>query len=133
MWAHIAHEMSTLQEELMQHAKLEDQVANLQDLQAQDHQLAEIMEKEMTHHEQVSVLSCMHLQQVEEVKAQSQEICQLLALVQEQQEAIKTLTELSNPQSPPRTPRASTSCLESWLDVMWKEIFNLILGTVNTR
>ena len=43
----------------------------------------------MTHHEQVSVLSHMHLQQAEEVKAQSQEICHLLALVEQQQEAIK--------------------------------------------
>ena len=52
--------------------------------------------------------------------------------MKEQQEARKKLAELSTPQSPPRTPRASTSCLESQLDVMW-EIFNLILGMVNTR
>ena len=86
----------------------------------------------MTHHEQVSVLSCMHLQQVEEVKVQSQEIRHLLALVEEQQEAIKELTKLASPQSPPRTLRASTSCSESRLDVMQEEIFNLIPGTVNT-
>ena len=34
--------------------------------------MAEIMEEEMTHQEQVSILSHMHLQQVKEVKAQSQ-------------------------------------------------------------
>ena len=43
----------------------------------------------MTHHEQVSVQYQMQLQQAEEVKAQSQEIRCLLALVEEQQEAIK--------------------------------------------
>ena len=87
----------------------------------------------MIHHEQVSVLSLMHLQQAEEVKTQSQEIRCLLALVQEQQEAIKPLTELASPQSPSRLPRAPTSCSESGLDDMWEEIFNLVLGTVNTR
>ena len=79
MWAQISHEMSKLQEEPAQQAMLVDQVANLQDLQAQDHQLAEIIEEDMTYREQVSVLSCMHLQQAEEVKAQSQEIHHLLA------------------------------------------------------
>ena len=41
------------------------------------------MEEEMTHHKQVSVLSHMYLQQVEEVKAQSQEIRCLSALFEE--------------------------------------------------
>ena len=73
------------------------------------------------------VLSCMHLQQAEEVKDQSQETWCLLALVEQQQEAIK---KLSSPQS---KPRASTSCLESWLDIILEEIFNLVPGTLNTR
>ena len=133
MWAQIAHEMSKLQEEPTQQAKLVDQVANLRDLQVQDQQLARIMGEEMTHCKQVSVLSHLYLQQVENVKAQSQEICHLLALVEEQHVAIKKLSELSSPQSPPRTPGASTSCSESWLDVMWEEMFNLIPGMVNTR
>ena len=65
----------------------------------------------MTHQEQVSVLSQMHLQQVEEVKAQSQEIRCLLALVESrQQEAIEKLT---SPHSPPREPRAVPSCSET--------------------
>ena len=51
----------------------------------------------MTHKEQVSVLLHMHLQQVEEVKAQSHEIHHLLALVEDQQEAIKKLAKLSSP------------------------------------
>ena len=57
----------------------------------------------MTHCKQVSVLSCMHLQQAEEVKAQNHKIHHLLALVEEQQEAIK---RLSSPQSSPRTPKS---------------------------
>ena len=89
MWVQIVHEMSKIQEEPTQQAMLVDQMANLQDLEVQDQQLAEIMEEEMTHREQVSVLSHMHLQQVGEVKTQSQEICCLLVLIEEQQEAIK--------------------------------------------
>ena len=86
MLAQIVAEMSKLQEEPTQQAELEDQAANLQ---AQDQQHTDIMEEEMSHHEQVSVLSCMHPQQVEEVKAQSQEIHNLSALVEQQQEAIR--------------------------------------------
>ena len=71
MQGQIAAEMSRSQEEPTQQAKQVEQAAIMQ---AKDQQLAEIMEEEMTHHEQVSVLSHMHLQQEEEVKAQSQEI-----------------------------------------------------------
>ena len=83
----IAAEMNKLQEEHAQQAKQVDQVASLQ---AKDQQLAEIMEEEMTHREQVSVLSCMHLQQADEVKAQSQEIQHLSVLVEQQEEVIKS-------------------------------------------
>ena len=96
MWAHIAHVMSRLEEEPTLWAEADDQAAQLWQ---QDQQLAKILEEEVTHHEQVSVLSCMHLQQAEEVKAQSQDIRQLLALVAQQEKAIENLT---NPQNPPR-------------------------------
>ena len=76
----------------------------------------------MTHCKQVSVLSHMHLQQAEEVKAQSQEIWHLLALVEQQQVAIE---KLAITRGPIQEPRASTSHSESW--------FYVILGTVNTR
>ena len=94
-------------------------------LHEKDQQLAEIMEEEMTHWEHVSVLSQMHLQQVEEVKAQSQEIWHLLALMEQQQKAIK---KVASPRHPTREPRAMTSCSESQLDTIWDEIFNLIQG-----
>ena len=73
------------------------------------------MEEEMPYQEQVSVLSQMHLQQVEEVKAQSQEIRCLLALVEKQQKAIQKLT---SPCSPPTEPRAVPPCSETQLDAM---------------
>ena len=76
MQAQIAQAMSRLEEERASQAEPNNQTAQLQ----QDRQLAKIME-EMTHQEQVSVLSQMHLQQAEEVKAQSEEIRCLLALV----------------------------------------------------
>ena len=74
MQAQIAHEMSKIQGEPTQQARLKQQAANLGDLQVKDQQLTGIMEEEMTHYKQVSVLSCMHLLQAEEVKAKSQEI-----------------------------------------------------------
>ena len=63
MWAQIAHAMSRLEEEPPVQAEPDDQAAQLQQ---QDQQLAQIMEEEMTHQEQVSVLSCMHLQYADE-------------------------------------------------------------------
>ena len=71
MQAQRAVEMSKLQEEPAQQVEQVEQGANLQ---AQDQQVAEVMEEEMTHHEQVSALSHVHLQQAEEVKPQSQEM-----------------------------------------------------------
>ena len=91
--AQIANAISQIEEEPAARAELEDQAAQL--IQ-QDLQLAEILEDEMTHKEQVSVLSCMHLQQVEEVKSQSQEIRRLSALVEQQQLAIERSTSLQN-------------------------------------
>ena len=71
MQAQIAHTMSRLEEEPALQAEPDDQAA---ELQQQDQQLAKIMEEEMTHREQVSVLSYMHLQQAEQVKAQAKKL-----------------------------------------------------------
>ena len=81
MQAQIANAMSRIEEEPTVRAEPDDQAAQL----LQDQELAKILEEEMTHREQVSVLSHMHLQQVEEVKAQSQEIRRLSALVKHQE------------------------------------------------
>ena len=118
--------MSKLQEEPTQQANQTNQVASLQD---KDQQLAEILE-EMTHQEQVSVFSQIYLQQVEEVKAQSQEIWHLLTLVKQQEEAIK---QLASHKSPTGEPRAMTPHSESQLDIVRNGVFNLIPGMVNTR
>ena len=83
----------------------------------------------MTHREQVSVLSQMHLQQAEEVKTQSQEIQCLLALVEKQQEAIQKLT---SPCSPPREAVPIPSHPQYQLEAMREEAFNVVPGTVNT-
>ena len=109
MWAQIGHAMSRLEEETTSQAEPNYQSAQLQE---QERQLAKIMEEDMAHQEQVSVLSRMHLQQAEEVKAQSQEIRCLSALVEQQQKAIEKLT---SPLSPPREQRAVPSCSETQL------------------
>ena len=71
----------------------------------------------------------MHLQQVEEVKSQSQEIQCLLALVEKQQEAIQ---KLISPHSLPREATAIPSCPQSQLEGMRDEAFNVVPGTINT-
>ena len=71
----------------------------------------------------------MHLQQTEEVKAQSQEIRGLSALVMKQQEAIEKLT---SPHSPPTETTAISLLPQSQIEAMREEVFNVIPGTVNT-
>ena len=66
---------------------------------------------------------------MEEVKAQSQEIRRLSALVEQQQKAIESVT---SPRSPPREPRTVPSCSETQLDAMREEVFNLIPEIVST-
>ena len=107
MQAQIANTMSWIEEEPAARAEADNQAAHLID---QDQQLAEILEEEITHREQVSVLSHMHHQQAEEVKSQSQEIRRLSALVEQQQLAIEKLT---SPQNPPQESRAFQSCSEA--------------------
>ena len=126
IWAQIANTISRIEEEPAARDEADEQAAQL--IQ-QDQQLAKILEEEMTHREQLSVLSCMHLQHAEEVKAQSQEFRRLSALVKQQQQAIEKLT---SPQNLPRESRAFSSHSESQLDDMREEIFNLIPRTMNT-
>ena len=64
-----------LQGELAQRrASLLQDSAEAQALKGQEALLAEIVEEEMAHQTLVSVLSHLHLQQVEEIKAQSKEM-----------------------------------------------------------
>ena len=64
-----------LQGELAQRtASLLQDSAEAQALKGQEALLAELMEEEMVHQMQVSVLLHLHLRQAEEIKAQSEEI-----------------------------------------------------------
>ena len=67
----------------------------------------------------------MHLIQVEEVKAQSQEIQCLSTLVEQQQ---KTIKQLTTSKSPVRETRTTLPQSGSQFDAMREEIFNLIMG-----
>ena len=67
-----------LQEELAQRrASLLQDSAETQALKGQEELLVEIVEEEMAHQTQVSVLSHLHLKQAEEIRAQSNEIKRL--------------------------------------------------------
>ena len=63
---------------------LQDSV-EVQALKGEEELLAEIVEKEMAHQMQVSVLSHLHLRQAEEIKVQSNEIKRLSTLLEKQQ------------------------------------------------
>ena len=72
-----------LQEELAQRrASLLQNSAEAQALKGQQELLEEIVEEEVAHWMQVSVLSHLHLRQVEEIKAQSDEIKRLSTLLE---------------------------------------------------
>ena len=81
MWPQISKEISKLQQEPPQQANQTSQAASLQ---AKDEEFAEIVEEIIAHWEEVSILSQMHLWQVEEMKAQSREKWCLSALVEQQ-------------------------------------------------
>ena len=79
-----------LQEEIAQRrASLLQDSAEAQALKGQEELMAEIVEEEMAHQTQVSVLSHLHLRQAEEIRAQSDEIKRLSTLLKDQQTLLK--------------------------------------------
>ena len=64
-----------------------------QALQGNEALLADIIEKEMAHQTQVSVLSNLHLQWAEEIKSQSNEIRCLSTLLEKQQAILERVQE----------------------------------------
>ena len=83
-----------LQEELAQRrASLLQDSAEAQALKGQEELLAKIVEEEMAHQMQVSVPSHLHLQQAEEIKAQSDEIKRLSNLLERQQTLLEQVQE----------------------------------------
>ena len=83
-----------LQEELAQRrASLLQYSAEAQTLKGQEALLAEIVEEEIAHQTLVSVLLCLHLQQAQEIKAQSEEIKRLSTLLESQQTILEQVQE----------------------------------------
>ena len=78
---HNVERAQALQEELVQRrASLHHDSVEAQALQGQEALLADIIEEEMAHQTQVSVLLHLHLPQAEEIKSQSKEISHLSTL-----------------------------------------------------
>ena len=82
-WGKMSQELRGYRKQLAQRrASLLQDSAEAQALKGQEALLAEIVEEEMAHQTQVSVLSHFHLQQAEEIKAQSKEIKRLSTLLE---------------------------------------------------
>ena len=82
---HNVERTQELQQELGQRrALLEQELAKAQSLQGKEVLLANIIEDEMAHQTQVSVLSQLHLCQAKEIKSQSDEIRHLSTLLEKQ-------------------------------------------------
>ena len=80
---HNAERAQELQQELaQQRASLHQESAEAQALQGKEALLANIIDEEMAHWTQVSVLSLFHLQQAKEIKSQSDEIRCLSTLLE---------------------------------------------------
>ena len=120
-----------LQEELGQRrASLLQDSAKAQALKGQDTFLAEIVEEEMAHQTQVSVLSHLHLWQAEEIKAQSEEIKRLSTLLERQQTILEQVQEQQQ-SSVSQVSRVQPTT--SWLNELQREAFDICPGTVNAR
>ena len=121
-----------LQEELAQkRASLLQNSAEVQALKGQEELLAEIVEEEMAHWTQVSVLSHLHLRQAEEIKAQSDEIKRLSTLLEKQQTLLKQVQEKQQQSSVFSVQKFQPST--SWLNKLQQEAFKILPGTVNVQ
>ena len=121
-----------LQEELAQRrASLLQDSAEAQALKGQEELLAKIVEEEMPHWMQVSVLLHLHLRQAEEIKAQSDEIKRLLTLLEKQQTLLEQVQEQQQQSSVSQVQRTQPST--SWLNELQREAFEILPGTVNVR
>ena len=108
---HNAERAQALQDELAQRRpSLHQDSAEAQALQGKEALLADIIEEEMAHWTQVSVLSHLHLQQAEEIKSQSDEIRHLSTLLKQQQAILERVQEQQNRM--PEIPVPPTSRIE---------------------
>ena len=121
-----------LQEELAQRrASLLQDSAEAQALKGQEELLVEIVEEEMAHQTQVSVLSHLHLRQTEEIKAQSNEIKRLSTLLEKQQTPLEQVQENQKQSRISLAQRAQPPT--SRLSDLQQEAFQYLVGMVNVR
>ena len=125
---HNIERAQALQEDLIQRrASLQHHSAEAQALQGQEALLADIIEEEMAHMTQVSVLSQLHLQQAEEIKSQSEEIRRLSTLLEKQQAILERVQEQQS-----RVPEIPVPPVDR-LQELQREAFNILPGTVNAK
>ena len=125
---HNIERAQALQEDLSQRrASLQHHSAEAQALQGQEALLADIIEEEMAHQTQVSVLLHLHLQQAEEIKSQSEEIRQLSTLLEKQQAILERVQEQQS-----RVPEVPVPPVNR-LKELQREAFNILPGTVNAK
>ena len=125
---HNIERAQVLQEDLAQRrASLHHHSAETQALQGQEDLLANIIEEEMAHQTQVSVLSLLHLQQAKEIKSQSKEIRCLSTLLEKQQAILEKVQKQQS-----RVPEVSVPP-RSRIEELQREAFDILLGIVNAR
>ena len=121
-----------LQEELAQRrASLLQDSVEAQAVKGQEELLPEIVEEEMAHWMQVSVLLHLHLWQAEEIKTQSNEIKRLSTLLERQQTLLEQVRKQQWQSSVSQVPRVQPPT--SWLNKLQWEAFEILPGTVNVR
>ena len=122
---HNIERAQALQEDLSQRrATLQHHSTEVQALQGQEALLADIIEEEMAHQTQVSVLSHLHFQQAEEIKSQSKEIRRLSTLLEKQQAILERVQEQQS-----RVPEVPVLPVNR-LTELQREAFNILPGTV---
>ena len=125
---HNIERAQALQEDLSQRrASLQHHSTEAQALQGQEALLANIIEEEMAHRTQVSVLLHLHLQQAKEIKSQSEEIRQLSTLLEKQQAILERVQEQQS-----RVPEVPVPPVNR-LKELQREAFNILPGTVNAK
>ena len=125
---HNAERAQALQDELAQRrASLHQDSTEAQALQGKEALLANIIEEEMAHQTQVSVLSHLHLQQAKEIKSQSNEIRCLSTLLEKQQAILERVQEQQS-----RMPEIPVPPMNR-IEELQREAFNILPGTVNAR
>ena len=125
---HNIERAQALQEDLSQRrASLQHHFTETRALQGQEALLADIIEEEMAHRTQVSVLLHLHLQQDEEIKSKSKEIRQLSTLLEKQQAILERVQEQQS-----RVPEAPVPPV-SRIEELQREAFNILPGTVNAK